>query len=228
ADMAAMAAAGKGPFKSVGPDSDLRAIATVGDTALQVIVPDKSAIRSFADLKGKRIGISAIEADGTISVNQILTALGVVGKKTKLVPLSVADAAAGLVSGNLDAIAIMDRVNLPEITGISDHMAVRLISISVADSEKIGTDRHDFILAHLPVGTDHSATPIDTLIVPILFVVTAKTEESVAFDLARTLVVPKRGTKTTANPAASSPGAHIESTVIPLHSGVQRLLNSTN
>jgi hypothetical protein len=228
ADMAALAAAGKGPFKSTGPNSTLRAIATVGDTTLQVIVPESSAIHSFADLKGKRIGISAIEADGTISVNQILTAVGIVDKKTKLSALALADATNGLVAGSLDAIAIMDRVNLPEITAISDHMAVRLISISTAEMDKIGTDRHDYILAHLPVGTDHSSTPIDTVIVPILFVVSAKTDETVAFDLARTLVVPKRGTKTTANPAASAPDAHIESTVIPLHPGVQRLLGTTN
>jgi hypothetical protein len=228
ADMAAMAAAGKGPFKALGPNTTLRAIATVGDTALQVIVPEQSDIRSFAGLKGKRIGISAIEADGTISVNQILSLIGVTDKKSKLIPLSVADAATALIAGKLDAIALMDRVNLPEIISISDHMPVRLLSISQAEGDKIGTDRHDFILAHLPVGTDHSTTPIDTLIVPILFVVDAKTDETVAFDLARTLVVPKRGTKTTANPAASAPDAHIESTVIPLHPGVQRLLGTTN
>ena len=83
-------------------------------------------------------------------------------------------------------------------------------------------------LAHLPVGTDGSPEPVDTLIVPILFVVSVQTDNTVAFDLARTLVVPKRGAKTTANPAASSPDAHIESTVIPLHPGVQHLLDTTN
>jgi TRAP-type uncharacterized transport system substrate-binding protein len=70
--------------------------------------------------------------------------------------------------------------------------------------------------------------PADTLIVPILFVVSVQTANTVAFDLAKTLVVPKHGAKTTANPAASSSEAHIESTVIPLHPGVQRLLETTN
>jgi len=228
ADMAALAAGGKGPFKSVGPDATLRAIATVGDTALQVIVPEKSDLHTFSDLKGHRLAISSIEADGTISTNQILTQLGVVNKKTKLIPLSLSDAVAQLISGKVDALAVMDRRNLPDVMGISDHMSVRLLSITDADMTKIGTDRHDFILAHLPAGTDGSAAPADTLIVPILFVVSAQTDNTVAFDLAKTLVVPKRGAKTTANPAASSPDAHIESTVIPLHPGVQRLLETTN
>jgi hypothetical protein len=228
ADMTALAASGKGPFKPVGPDPGLRAIATVGDTALQVIVPDKSTIQNFSDLKGRHIAISAIEADGTISVNQILVQLGVVDKKTKLIPLSLTDAVAQLLAGKVDALAVMDRKNLPDIMSLNDHMPVRLLSITDADVKKIGTDRRDFILAHLPVGTDGSSVPVDTLIVPILFVVTDKTAETVAFDLARTLVVPKRGTKTTANPAASAPDAHIESTVIPLHPGVQRLLETTN
>lgn len=228
ADMAALAAAGKGPFKAVGPDTRLRAIATVGDTALQVIVPAKSDLRHFSDLKGHRLAISAIEADGTISANQILTQLGIANKKTKLIPLSLADAVAQFIAGKVDALVIMDRKNLPDVMNIDDHLSIRLLSIADSDLVKIGKDRHDFILAHLPVGTDGSTEPVDTLIVPILFVVTVKTDNMVAFDLARTLVVPKRGAKTTANPAASSPDAHIESTVIPLHAGVQRLLETTN
>jgi TRAP-type uncharacterized transport system substrate-binding protein len=122
----------------------------------------------------------------------------------------------------------MDRRNLPDVMGISDHMSVRLLSITDTDMAKIGKDRRDLILAHLPAGTDDSTVPADTLIVPILFVVSVQTANTVAFDLAKTLVVPKHGAKTTANPAASSPEAHIESTVIPLHPGVQRLLETTN
>jgi len=228
ADMAALAAAGKGPFKAAGANAGLRAIATVGDTTLQVIVSEKSAIQNYGDLKGKKIAISGIEADGPISVTQILTQLGVIDKKAKLAPLSLADATAQLIAGKVDALAIMDRRNLPEIMAISDHMPVRLLSISPAEMEKIGTERHDYILAHLPVGTDGNASQADTLVVPILFVVSDKTENNIAFELARTLVVPKRGTKTTANPAASAPDAHIESTVVPLHPGVEQLLQTTN
>src|SRR5262249_39285573 len=44
ANMAALAAEGKGPFKSAGPNAELRVIATVGDTTLQVIVPVQSTI----------------------------------------------------------------------------------------------------------------------------------------------------------------------------------------
>lgn len=228
ADMAALAVAGKGPFKSAGPDATLRAIATVGDTALQVIVPAKSNLHSFSDLRGHRLAISAIEADGTISANQALIQLGIADKKTRLIPMSLSDAIAQFVAGKVDALVIMDRSNLPDVMKIGDHMSVRLLSVSDADLMKIGKDRRDLILAHLPVGTDGSPEPVDTLIVPILFVVSVQTDNTVAFDLARTLVVPKRGAKTTANPAASSPDAHIESTVIPLHPGVQHLLDTTN
>ena len=65
--MAALAAAGKGPFKPVGPDASLRAIATVGDTALQVIVPEKSAIQDFGDLKGRRLGSGSLHVAGPTS-----------------------------------------------------------------------------------------------------------------------------------------------------------------
>jgi len=228
ANMAALALEGKGPFKSAGPNADLRAIATVGDTTLQVIAPDQSSINSLSDLKGRRIAIGTAESDSAISVNQIFTLLGIVDKKTKLIPVSVADAAAQLVDGKVDAIAIMDRKNAPTVMAISDHMTVRLVSISPAELSKIGTERHDFVLAHLPAGTDGSARQADTLISPILFVVPSATKDEIATDLARSLVVPKPGTKTTANPAAATASAHIESTVLPLHPGVQRLLQTTN
>ncbi|HVI87686.1 MAG TPA: TAXI family TRAP transporter solute-binding subunit [Dongiaceae bacterium] len=228
ANMAALAIEGKGPFKSAGPDTELRAIATVGDTTLQVIAPDQSSIDSFSDLKGRRIAIGTAESDSAISVNQIFTLLGIADKKTKLIPLSIPDAAAQLIDGKVDAIAIMDRKNAPAIMAISDHMTVRLVTISPAELTKIGTARHDFVLAHLPAGTDGSSRQADTLISPILFVVPASTKDEIAADLARSLVVPKPGAKTTANPAAATSGAHIESTVLPLHPGVQRLLQTTN
>lgn len=228
ANMAALALEGKGPFKSAGPNADLRAIATVGDTTLQVIAPAQSTINGFSDLKGRRIAIGTAESDSAISVNQIFSLLGIVDKKTKLVSLSIADAAAQLVDGKVDAIAIMDRRNAPAIMAISDHLAVRLVSISPAELAKIGADRHDFVLAHLPPGTDGSGQAVDTLISPILFVVPASAKDEIASDLARSLVVPKPGTKTTANPAAATSSAHIESTVLPLHPGVQRLLQTTN
>jgi TRAP transporter TAXI family solute receptor len=228
ANMAALAFEGKGPFKSAGPNGDLRVIATVGDTTLQVIAPAQSAINSFADLKGRRVAIGTAESDSAVSVNQIFTLLGIVDKKTKLIPLSIPDAAAQMVDGKVDAIAIMDRKNAPAIMAIRDHMAVRLVSVSPAELAKIGRDRHDFVLAHLPPGTDGSGEASDTLISPILFVVPASTKDEIAADLARSLVVPKPGAKTTANPAAATSSAHIESTVLPLHPGVQRLLQTTN
>lgn len=228
ANMAALALDGKGPFKSAGPDPDLRTIATVGDITLQVIVPAKSDIEGFSDLKGRRIALSATEADSASSLNQIFGLLGVLDKKTKIVPLALAEATNQLIDGKVDALAVFDRRNIPAIMAISDHLTVRLISVTPADMAKVGKDRRDFVLAHLTAGVDGSDRPADTLIVPILFVVPARTDEAVAFDLARTLVVPKPGTRTTANPAASAPDAHIESSVLPLHPGVRRLLQTTN
>lgn len=229
ANMAALAAEGKGPFKSAGPDTSLRVIASVGDTTLQVIVPEKSDINSFSDLKGRRIAIETAGSDSAASVTQVLTMLGLAdSKKTKLISLPLTDAAAQLANGSVDALAIMDRRNLPAVMAISDHIAVRLISISSAEMAKIGTDRRDFVLAHLPTGVDGSSRPVDTLVTPLLFVVPAATKDDVAYDLARSLVMPKAGAKTTANPAAATSLAHIESTVLPLHPGVQRSLQNTN
>lgn len=228
ADMAAMAAAGKGPFKSIGANSSIRAIATVGDTALQIIVPQRSDLHDLLDLKGRRIVVSSTDADGVISANLVLTQLGIVSRKTKLTSLPLVDAKQQLIADKVEALVIMDRRNLPEVMAISDHMPIRLLSITETEFKKIGTTRRDYLLAHLPAGIDGSATPADTLVVPILFVVSAKEDDKIALDLAKALVMPKRGVKTTANPAASAPDAHIESTVIPLHPGVERLLQTTN
>ena len=228
ADMVALAAAGKGPFKAAGPDTGLRAIATVGDVALQVIVPVDSDIKTLSDLKGKRVATNPDGSDGAASVRLILNALGLSERKVKLQPMELTDAASQLVGSKIDAIAIVERPNQPEITAITERMALRLVPVGEADLNKIGKERRDLILAHLPAGTDSSPTATDTLIVPILFVVTAKTDEKIAYELARTLVVPGRGTKTTSNPAASGPDAHIETTVVPLHPGVEKLTGITN
>ncbi len=228
ADMVALAAAGKGPFKSAGANADLRAIATVGDVALQIIVPANSAIKTLGDLKGKKVATNPPDSDGATSVRLILDALGLPERRVKLQPMELADATALLADGKIDALAIVERPNQAEIMAFADRQPIRLIPVSAADIAKIGKDRHDLILAHLPAGTDASPVETDTLVIPILFLVTAKTDEKVAYELARTLMVPQRGTKVTSNPAASGPDAHIESTVVPLHPGVGRLTGTTN
>ncbi|MDY0882937.1 TAXI family TRAP transporter solute-binding subunit [Dongia soli] len=228
ADLVALAAQGKGPFKEAGPDPDLRAIATVGDVALQVIVPAASPIKTLADLKGKRVATNPAESDGAISISQIFTTLGLTSRRVKLLPMELSEAASQLAAGKVDAIAIVERPDLAEITSIAEHMPIRLIPVGAAEKAKIGTDRRDLLLAHLPAGTDATSGETDTFIVPVLFVVTTKTDNTVAHELARTLVVPQRDTKLTSNPAASKPDAHVESTVIPLHPGVEQLLGTTN
>jgi TRAP transporter TAXI family solute receptor len=228
ADLVALAAQGKGPFKDVGPDPDLRAIATVGDVALQVIVPAASDIKALTDLKGKRVAINPAESDGATSVRQIFAALGLTGRRVKLLPMELGDSTSQLIAGKVDAIAIVERPDLAEIMAVAEHVPIRLVPVSAADKAKIGTDRRDLLVAHLPAGTDTSAGETDTFVVPVLFVVSAKTDNTVAYELARTLVVPKSGAKITSNPAASAPDAHIETTVVPLHPGVERLLGTTN
>ena len=228
ADLVALAAQGKGPFKQAGPDPDLRAIATVGDVALQVIVPAASPIKSLAELKGKRVATNPAESDGATSISQIFAALGLTSRRVKLLPMELSESANQLEAGKIDAIAIVERPDLAEITDIAEHMPIRLIPVGAADKAKIGTDRRDLLLAHLPAGTDATKDETDTFVIPVLFVVTAKTDNAVAHELARTLVVPQHGAKVTSNPGASGPDAHVETTVIPLHPGVEQLLGATN
>src|SRR5271155_335436 len=128
-DIVSWAYAGTGIFASAGPLKNLRAIANLFPESLQLVVRDDSAIRTLADLRGKRISLGQ-PASGTLADARIvLAAAGLTEKDIVAEYLRPGTAAANVKDGTLDGFFIIGGVPVPAIRDLAAETPVRLIPV---------------------------------------------------------------------------------------------------
>lgn len=137
-DIADAALRGTGAFKKAGPMADLRAIANIGEVVLHVVVAKESKASSVKDLAGKKIFIGAVESDNALTAKVLLRAAGLPEKKFKAVDGEIDAAAAGLLNGDVDALAMVEQVPSAEIAALMATGNYRLISAVISGAENPG------------------------------------------------------------------------------------------
>ena len=67
---------GKGPFAKAGPDEDLRALFTIHTEQFTVVARRDAGVRSFEDLKGKRVSLGNPGSGQRATTQAVMSALG--------------------------------------------------------------------------------------------------------------------------------------------------------
>lgn len=137
-DVADAARRGTGVFKAAGAMEDLRGIANVGEVVLHVIVAKDSKSTDLKSLAGKRVAIGAKESDNAVSARILLRAAGLPDKKTKFVNEDLETAGAALLTKEVDALAIVDRMPSAQVKALMATGYYRLLGteISVQNAAK--------------------------------------------------------------------------------------------
>ena len=100
-NLAVLALNGKGPYKS--GKIDIRAVAAIHPSVLHMMVVDSSPIKTFADIKGKRVAVGPA-GGGTLGFMRFLLALnGMTFKDIKPSFLGYGDGFSQMSDGNVDA-----------------------------------------------------------------------------------------------------------------------------
>ena len=128
-DIVSWAYAGTGIFAAAGPLKNLRAIANLFPESLQLVVRDDSAIRTLADLRGKRVSLGQ-PASGTLAdARVVLAAAGLTEKDMMAEYLRPGVAAANVKDGTLDGFFVIGGVPVPAIRDLAAETPVRLIPV---------------------------------------------------------------------------------------------------
>ncbi len=139
ADLAGWAYSGVKMFTGAGPQTKIRAIASLFAEAAHLVVPADSSIRSLHDLAGKRVALGE-QGSGTAAVASILLAAAglresdVAGRYLRPGP-----AAEELKAGALDALFLVGGYPVPALRDLAASIPVRLVPIEgdvVAAAEK--------------------------------------------------------------------------------------------
>jgi TRAP transporter TAXI family solute receptor len=196
-----------------------RALARIYDDYLHVVVRDESDIRSVKELRGKRVAVGALNSGVQVIADRVLKIAGVtVDAQT----MSLPESSKALLDGRIDAFFWSGGLPTREILDLSTKLAVRLVDMS--DVMKSIRELFPYYnSATVPLATYAkmaNTTPVTTLIVPNLLLVT----DEMSKDAARVLtagVFEARSKLIAANAAANSIDMRsaIETRPVPLHDG---------
>jgi len=153
-NVAAMAAAGEGPFAQGGAVTSLRALGSLFPEPVHIVVSAASGIRTAGDLRGKRVAIGPPDSGTRADASAILAAHGLAVKDLAEARNEGLEAAAGrLRGGRLDAFFATVGAPTRELQRLATRHPIRLVSLDVAAVERLVTEHPGLVRLVLPANT---------------------------------------------------------------------------
>ncbi len=127
---ALMASIGAEGFKETGPMADLRAVMALHGEVSVVVARPGAGIEHLGDLKGKRVNLGKPGSFQRASADMVIEASGLSqGDLSVLVELDLAEQAAELCQGNIDAAIFTGIHPMPEVQVAVEECGATLVQI---------------------------------------------------------------------------------------------------
>jgi hypothetical protein len=152
ANLAAMAYRGVGAFADEGAMPHLRAIASLSEEALHVVVRRDSAIRTLQDLAGKTVAVGENGSGTAVNAQALLAATGLGEDQVTRKNLRPAQAAEAMKAGTVDALILAGSYPVPAIQELATALPVRLVPIDGAVAEKLAQQYGSYRPTTIPAG----------------------------------------------------------------------------
>ena len=151
-DVMYYASTGTSLFDGEDPYTNFSAVAGLYDETIQIITCD-DAIRTVADLKGKKVSVGDAGSGVEFNAREILEAYGLSFDDIEVVNASFGDSANSLREGELDAAFIVAGAPTAAVEELAENAAIALVQL---DEEHIGTLKENYNFytdAVVPAGT---------------------------------------------------------------------------
>ena len=187
-DVAHGAFTGTGVFAGRPPMEGLRALASLYLESVHLVAAPRSGIESVADLRGRRVSLD-VEGSGTlVDARLILEAFGLGKDDIKAVHASSGKSIDMMTAGELDALFLVAGYPAAAVSELVRNLGAHLVPIAGPEAEAL-REKHRFLTPDvIPGGTyEGIGTATPTLGVAALWVVAAKLDEELVFEITRAL-----------------------------------------
>lgn len=120
-----------GKFKGKKPLTNIRALMALTISPIHWVTLAKDNIKSFADLKGKRVSLAKAGSGTAANADLVLRAVGM-RDQIKAQFLGFSESGNALRDGNISAFAVSSAVPVPVVTALSSTRKIRLIPLSAS------------------------------------------------------------------------------------------------
>ena len=174
-------------FKT-GKLEDVRAIAYLYPEVIQIVVKADGNINSFADLKGKKVGVGAPGSGTEANFRQLMDIYGLSYDVIDEQFLSFSECADRFKDNQIDAFLIVAGIPNSAIMDISTQHSIKVLNFSDDMIAKIN-QKYPFLSAvSIPVNTyKNQSTEIKTVAVRATLVANAKVKDDVIYNVTKLL-----------------------------------------
>jgi TRAP transporter TAXI family solute receptor len=222
-DMVEAAIAGSGPFRKLGPQRHIRAIAALFADPMHLVVANGAHVQKVSDLVGKRINIGGVQSGGMVTARQILYAYGVGPGAFRRVDSD--DPAADLIAGKLDAFFVLAGAPFASVTAALASGKAHLVPIDGDAAVRLTQDDAQLAVGRIPAGAYAGVGEVATLATRAVWIVNDRAPDALVYGLTRALFNPANHAALAAShPAAGEISAAnaAQTPPAPLHSGAAR------
>jgi hypothetical protein len=172
----------KEPFKGMS------AIATMFPEIVQIVVRADSPIKTFPDLKGKKVGVGAPGSGTEASYRQTLEAYGMKREDVNSQYLSFAESAEAFKDKHIDAFYVIAGIPVSAIMDVSMQNEVRILPLSADISTKL-IQKYPFLAAvKIPANTYRGQTEdVPTVAVNSVLIAGNQLKPEVVYNLTKVL-----------------------------------------
>lgn len=203
---------------------DLRGVSSLFIEAFHVVVRADSPIKTFEDLKGKRIGVGPPASGTGLASQRVLPLLGLPPDSFRKLELGFQESADYLRDGNVDAVVYQVGLPYAPVVDVSVSRPVRVLPIPAAAIERIRAAYPFYVPVTVPQDTYRGMTEAaNAVAVKMLLLSTTRTPDKAVYDTVRQLY-DNLGVVRAAHQAGTSITLEraLDGMTVPLHPGAER------
>jgi TRAP transporter TAXI family solute receptor len=226
ADAVIQAVESFGAFEGKPPAKNLRAMMGLWPNVCQIVTTADSGIKSFADLKGKRVGVGAPNAGVELNARMMFEAHGMSYKDCRVDYLNYGEAIDQMKNGLCDAAFVTSGLGNATIRELGTVKKIAFVPVEGVALTKLTTKYPFYVPFTIPAAVYGAEKDTSTAAVMNIMLVDVKLPDAVVYDLLDNLYSPKgleaihaaHGTaKANIMPETALRG--ILGTSVPLHNG---------
>ncbi|MDR2523049.1 MAG: TAXI family TRAP transporter solute-binding subunit [Synergistaceae bacterium] len=235
ADSVIQAVESFGAYEGKPPAKDLRALMGLWPNFCQIVTTADSGIKTFADMKGKRVGVGAPNSGVELNARMMFEAHGMTYADCKVDYLSYGEAIAQMKNGLCDVAFVTSGLGNATIMELGTSKKISFVPVEGQALQNLLKKYPFYIEATIPAATYGTASDTSTAAVMNIMLIHEELPDDVVYDLLENIYSPAgldviQGSHATAKANIKPDTAlrGIVGTSVPLHGGAEKYYKDKN
>jgi len=214
---------GKGAFEG-NPQKELRALLPLYPEPIHFLVPKGSAVKTVADLKGKRVSTGAVGSGTEMTAKTLLRLAGLdPDKDVRCEPLGLSDTASAMADKHIDAALTVGALGIAGVVEMCTLGIVEFIDLPDDLVKKVTEEMPYMNPFTVPANFYKGQTkPVKTFGSWNVLIVTEKLPNDLAYQMTKSLFENKQDLTVVSKTMENMDAKNVGNIKIPLHPGAEK------